>query len=185
MMNEWGVPGIELHSLLHQYCDRLAKKGQYVPPVAVAGGFTFEDQIFKGLALVAPYAKMIAWARSPLAAAMVAKTIGRRIEENSLPIYVERFGTTVSEVFVTAPELQERFKDRFKKLPVGAIGYYTYYERVAQGLRQLMCGARKFALQYISRDDIAALTPQAAEISGIPLVSDADGEEVEKILCAA
>ena len=185
MMNEWGVPGIELHSLLHQYCDRLAKKGQYVPAVAVAGGFTFEDQIFKGLALVAPYAKMIAWARSPLAAAMVAKTIGRRIEENSLPIYVERFGTTVSEVFVTAPELQERFKDRFKKLPVGAIGYYTYYERVAQGLRQLMCGARKFALQYISRDDIAALTPQAAEISGIPLVSDADGEEVEKILCAA
>jgi len=48
-----------------------------------------------------------------------------------------------------------------------------------------MCGARKFALQYISRDDIAALTPRAAEISGVPLVSDADGEEVEKILCAA
>jgi glutamate synthase domain-containing protein 2 len=185
MMNEWGVPGIELHSLLYQYCDQLAKQGCYVPPVAVAGGFTFEDQIFKGLALVAPYARLIAWARSPLAAAMVGKTIGRLIEENGLPVYIERFGTTVSEVFVTAPELAERFKDRFHKIPVGAIGIYTYYQRVAQGLRQLMCGARKFCLEHISRDDIAALTPQAAEISGIPRVSELDHEEVEQILRAA
>jgi glutamate synthase domain-containing protein 2 len=185
MMNEWGVPGVELHSLLYQLCDKLAKKGEYVPAIALGGGFTFEDHIFKGLALVAPYAKMIAWARGPLAAAMVGKTIGRSIEENSLPVYIERFGTTVSEVFVTAAELEERYKDRFKKLPVGALGLYTYYQRVAQGLRQLMCGARKFSLEYISRDDIAALTPRAAEITGIPLVSDADGEEVEKIMNAA
>ena len=185
MMNEWGVPGIELHSLLYQYCQRLAKQGHYVPPVALAGGFTFEDQIFKGLALVAPYARMIAWARGPLAAAMVGKTIGRLVEENSLPVYIERFGTTVSEVFVTAPELEERFKDRFHEIPVGAIGLYTYYQRVAQGLRQLMCGARKFSLEHISRDDIAALTPRAAEITGIPLVSDVDREDVEQILRAA
>jgi len=185
MMNEWGVPGIELHSLLYQYCERLTKAGHTIPAIALAGGFTFEDQIFKGLALVAPYARLIAWARAPLAAAMVGKTIGRCIEENNLPVYIERFGTTVDEVFVTATELQERFKDRFRKLPTGAIGLYTYYQRVAQGLRQLMCGARKFALRYISRDDIAALTPRAAEISGIPLVSDADQEEVDRILAAA
>ncbi|MBZ5543830.1 MAG: FMN-binding glutamate synthase family protein [Acidobacteriia bacterium] len=185
MMNEWGIPGIELHSMLREYCDRLAKEGRYVPPIALAGGFTFEDQIFKGFALAAPHVKLIAWARSPLAAAMVGKNIGRLIGENSLPIYIERFGTTVDEVFVTAPELQERYKDRFRKIPTGAIGLYTYYQRVAQGLRQLMCGARKFALEHISRDDIAALTPRAAEISGIPLISDTDREEVEQILRAA
>ena len=184
MMNEWGVPGIELHSLLFQYCETLAKKGRPIPPIALAGGFTFEDQIFKGLALAAPYVKMIAWARSPLAAAMVGKTIGKHIQDSNLPVYVERFGTTTDEVFVTAPELRERFKDRFSKLPTGAIGYYTYYQRVAQGLRQLMAGARKFSLKYITRDDIAALTPRASEISGIPLVSDADQEEVQKILAA-
>jgi len=184
MMNEWGIPAIELHTLLYQYCHRLAQQGRYVPPIALAGGFTFEDQIFKGLALVAPYAKLIAWARSPLAAAMVGKTIGRRIEESALPIYIERFGTTVSEVFVTAPELQERYKDRFRLIPTGAIGLYTYYQRVAQGLRQLMCGARKFALCHIARNDIAALTPQAAAASGIPLVSDVDRDEAENILAA-
>jgi glutamate synthase domain-containing protein 2 len=185
MMNEWGIPGVELHSLLYQYCERLARAGQPVPPIALAGGFTFEDQVFKGLALAAPYVKLIAWARAPLAAAMVGKTIGRHVEDNNLPLYIERFGTTVDEVFVTAPELRERFKDRFNKIPIGAIGIYTYYQRVAQGLRQLMCGARKFALNYISRDDIAALTPRAAEISGIPLVTETDAEEVERVFAGA
>ena len=66
MMNEWGIPGIELHSLLRQYLDELRRKGEYVPPIALAGGFTFEDQIFKGFALCAPYVKLIGWARGPM-----------------------------------------------------------------------------------------------------------------------
>lgn len=45
-----------------------------------------------------------------------------------------------------------------------------------------MAGNRKFKLEYISRDDIAALTQDAANISGIPYVTDVDKEEVEKIL---
>ncbi len=182
MMNEWGVPGIELYSLLHEYCGKLAKKGDYVPPIALAGGFTFEDQIFKGFAIAAPYVKMIGWARIPLAAAMVAKTIGKSIEGQNLPIYIERFGTTVDEIFVTAPELREMLGDRFSKLPTGAVGMYTYYQRVAQGLRQLMAGARKFSLKHITRDDIAALTPEASRISGIPMVCDIDAEDVNQVL---
>ncbi len=181
MMNEWGVPGIELHSLLRQFLDRLAAHKEFIPGIALAGGFTFEDQMFKGFALCAPYVKLIAWARGPLAAAMVAKTIGKSIEAQNLPIYIQRFGMSVDDIFVTAPELRQRLGDRFSKLPVGAIGYYTYYQRVAQGLRQLMAGARKFATQYITRDDIAALTPEASRISGIPQVSEVDREEVDHI----
>lgn len=182
MMNEWGVPGIELHSLLRDYLQRLSTRGAFIPSIALAGGFTFEDQIFKGLALGAPFVQLIAMARAPLAAAMVAKTIGNAIEQQSLPIYIERFGTSVDEVFVTAAELRQRFGDRFAKLPVGAIGYYTYYARLAQGLRQLMAGARKFAVRYIDRHDIAALTREAAEVSGIPYVTEMDREAAERIL---
>jgi glutamate synthase domain-containing protein 2 len=182
MMNEWGVPGIELHSLLRDYCQRLATRGAFIPAIALAGGFTMEDQIFKGFALGAPFVRLIAMARAPLAAAMVAKTIGNAIEQQSLPIYIERFGTTVDEVFVTAAELRNRYGDRFAKLPVGAIGYYTYYQRLAQGLRQLMAGARKFAIRYIDRDDIAALTREAAEVSGIAYVTEVDREAADKIL---
>jgi len=81
MMNEWGVPGIELWSLTHQYCERLAKKGEYIPDTVLAVGVTLEDQMFKGLALASPYVKAIGMARSPLAAVMVAKTIGNTIND--------------------------------------------------------------------------------------------------------
>ncbi len=183
MMNEWGVPSVELHSLLYEYCRRLDEKGEYVPDVALAGGFTLEDQVLKGLALGAPYVKLIGMARSPIAAVMVGKTIGRRMNENKLPVYVERFGHSVEEIFVTASTLKEELgADTFARVPTGAIGLYTYYERLAQGLRQLMCGSRKFALQYISRDDIASLTKEAAAVSGIPYVMDMDKEKAEEIL---
>jgi len=185
MMNEWGMPPVELHSLLHEYTRRLDEKGEYVPALALAGGFTFEDQIFKGLALGAPYVKLVGMARSPIAAAMVGKTIGRAITEQQVPVYVERFGTTRDEIFVTAAELRKELgNEEFEKLPTGAIGLYTYYERLAQGLRQLMCGARKFALEHIQRSDLACLTQDAARISGIQYITDVDRNEVEEILNA-
>ncbi|MHC4635336.1 MAG: FMN-binding glutamate synthase family protein [Planctomycetota bacterium] len=159
MMNEWGVPPVELHSLLYNYIKRLADKGEYIPTLALAGGFTFEDQIFKGLAIGAPFVKLIGMARSPIAAAMVGKTIGRTMEEQQIPVYIERFGNTK-----------------------GALGLYTYYERLAQGLRQLMAGSRKFAIEHITRDDIAALTNEAAQISGIQYVMNVDQGKVERIL---
>ncbi len=183
MMNEWGVPPVELHSLLYRYIKKLADKGEYVPAIALAGGFSFEDHIFKALALGAPFAKLAGMARAPIAAAMVGKTIGRTIEDNQVPVYIERFGNSKDDIFVTASTLRKELGDKeFEKLPTGAIGLYTYYERLAQGLRQLMAGSRKFSLEHISRDDLAALTPEASRISGIPYIMDLDMEEAEEIL---
>ena len=183
MMNEWGVPPVELHSLLYQYAKQLADKGEHLPALAVAGGFVFEDQIFKGLALGAPFVKLVGMARAPIAAAMVGKTIGRAIEENQLPVYVERFGSTKEEIFVTATSLRNELGvEQFEQLPTGAIGLYTYYERLAQGLRQLMAGSRKFSVDLISRNDVAALTHEAAAISGITYVMNVDEDEVKSIL---
>ena len=183
MMNEWGIPPVHLHSLLYQYVRRFAQRGESVPALAVASGFTFEDQIFKGLALGAPFVKLVGMARAPIAAAMVGKTIGRTMDEHQIPVYVERFGTSKDEIFVTASALRRELGDEeFERLPTGALGLYTYYERLAQGLRQLMAGSRKFSLEHITRDDIAALTHEAQAVSGIQYVMDADQEEVEKIL---
>ncbi len=183
MMNEWGVPPVELHSLLYQYTKKLADKGQYVPTIIPAGGFTFEDQMFKTLALGAPFFKIVGMARGPIAAAMVGKTIGRTIDDHQLPVYVERFGTSRDEIFVTSAELRKEIGDKeFESLPTGAIGLFTYYERLAQGLRQLMAGSRKFAIDYMSRNDLIALTPEAAHITGLTYVMEADKEIAEQIL---
>jgi glutamate synthase domain-containing protein 2 len=183
MMNEWGIPPVELHSLLYQYAKRLDDKKEHVPAIAVAGGFTFEDQMFKALAMGAPYVKLVGMARSPIAAAMVGKTIGKAIRDYSLPVYVERFGNSIDEVFVTAAHLRKEMGDKeFDSLPTGAIGLYTYYERLGQGLRQLMAGSRKFALKYMTRDDLTCLTRESAEITGIPYVMDLDKKRVDEIL---
>jgi len=183
MMNEWGIPPLYLHSLVYAYAKRLAEKNQYLPAIAVGGGFTFEDLIFKGLAMGAPYVKLIGMARGPIAAAMVGKTIGRAIDNQEIPVYVERFGSSKEEIFVTAGQLRRELgKETFEKIPAGAIGLYTYYERLAQGLRQLMAGCRKFSLEYLSRDDLAALTPEAAKISGIRYVMDVDEGRVDEII---
>jgi len=182
MMNEWGVPPVHLHSMLYQYADRLAKAGKPLPALAVAGGFSFEDQIFKGLAMGAPYVKIVGMARAPIAAAMVGKTIGRSIEARQVPVYISRFGCTKEEIFVTALDVKRKCNGNFDKIPTGALGLYTYYERLAQGLSQLMAGSRKFTLQHLARKDIAALTKEAADISGIPYVMDLDQSEVNEIL---
>jgi len=58
----------------------------------------------------------------------------------------------------------------------------TYFDRLNAGLQQFMAGARKFALQYITRDDLVALTRESAEVSGIPYVMESDREEIEDIL---
>jgi glutamate synthase domain-containing protein 2 len=182
MMNEWGVPTVELCSLTYEYVDYLAKQGKYVPDVAFAGGFTLEDQIFKGFALGAPYVRAIGLARASLAAAMVGKTIGARVMGGDLPVYIERFGKTMDEIFITGVHLRDTYGEDFEKLHPGALGVYTYYQRLAQGMRQLMCGARKFGLGYIARDDIASLTKEASEVSGIPMVTELDREAAWEII---
>lgn len=183
MMNEWGMPPVELHSLVYQYAKRLADKQRHLPAIAVGGGFSFEDQIFKALALGAPFVKMVGMARAPIAAAMVGKTIGMTIEAQQVPVYIERFGSSKEEIFVTASSLRKELgESAFDKLPTGAIGLYTYYERLAQGLRQLMAGSRKFSLGHLSRGDLAALTSEASDISGIRYIMDLDKEEVDGIL---
>jgi glutamate synthase domain-containing protein 2 len=182
MMNEWGVPSVELWSLTYEYCKKLDEKGEFVPDICFAGGITLEDQIYKALALGAPYVKAVGMARGPLASAMVGKTIGKRIAEDQIPVYIERFGSKKEEIFVTASDLKNEYGDRFEEIPTGALGVTGYFTRLNQGLRQFMAGNRKFNLSLIERNDMASLTREAADISGIPYVMDVDKEEVEEIL---
>jgi hypothetical protein len=62
------------------------------------------------------------------------------------------------------------------------VGLYTYMDRLTTGLQQLMCGARKFSLDHISRDDLVSLTQEGAMVSGLRYVMDVDRDEVDQIL---
>jgi hypothetical protein len=181
MMNEWGIPTVQLECLAHRMCERLKEKGAYIPPIAIAGGLSLEDHIFKALALGAPYVKAICLGRALMTAAMVGKTHGNLMAEK-----MELEGEEVEEgylrLFAVGGELKDRFGGDFGKLPPGAIGMYSYIDRLRQGFQQLMAGARKFAIQYIARNDLVALTRDAADISGIAYVMESDQQEVDEIL---
>jgi glutamate synthase domain-containing protein 2 len=182
MMNEWGVPTVFLQCLAYDYAKTLADKGKYIPDMAIAGGFILEDQIFKGLALGAPYFKIIGMARSPITAVMVGKTITNKINEDNVPASIKKYGSDMESIFIGVADLKKRFNGRFNDIPGSAIGLITYFKRLEQGLKQLMCGARKFSLEYINRDDLASLTKEASDISAIPYIMELDKQEVIAIL---
>ncbi len=182
MMNEWGIPTVYLESLLYQYLQQLEKKGAYIPCCAMAGGLSLEDHIFKAMALGAPYVKAICLGRASMTAAMVGNTIGQMIKKGKVPPEIGKFGTNVEHVFILASQLKAKYGKDFEKIPTGAIGMITYFDRLNAGLQQLMAGARKFALKHITRDDLCALTREAADVSGISYVMELDKKEAAKIL---
>lgn len=182
MMNEWGIPTVYLESLLYQCLKKLEHKGAFIPSCAMAGGLALEDHIFKAFALAAPYIKAICLGRASMTAAMVGNTIGEMIKKGKVPPDIAKYGTDIEHVFILAAKLKDKFGKDFQKIPAGAIGMITYFDRLNAGLQQFMAGARKFALKYITREDLVALTRESAEVSGIPYVMESDQDEVEKIL---
>ncbi|MCJ7614684.1 FMN-binding glutamate synthase family protein, partial [Candidatus Bathyarchaeota archaeon] len=182
MMNEWGIPTFYLQSLTYRFCEKLSKRGMRVPDIAMAGGFSSEDGVFKALAMGSPYVKAVCMGRGLMIPGMVGKNIATWIEEDNLPKSVSKYGSEVNEIFVAYSELEEKFGSDIKDIPLGAVGIYTYCQKFRVGLQQLMAGSRNFKLSTISRKDLMALTEEAAKISGIPYVMNAYGEEANKIL---
>jgi glutamate synthase domain-containing protein 2 len=186
MMAEWGVPAIYLHSMAYELCERLEYKGAPVPDIAFAGGFSAEDHIFKALALGAPYCKAVCMGRALMIPGMVGKNIERWLkgEDGGLPSTVGKYGSTKEEIFVCYEDLKAKFGKEVDNFPLGAIGIYSAGEKLKVGLQQLMAGARKWKVEYMSRDDLASLTEECAMVTGIPYIMDAYREEALRIIDA-
>ena len=78
--------------------------------------------------------------------------------------------------------MEERYGKDMKDIPLGAVGVYSFSQKIKVGLQQLMAGSRNFKLSTISRSDLMTLTKDAADISGIPYVMEAYRKEAEDIL---
>ena len=186
MMSEWGVPAIYLHSMAYELCLRLAAKGAFVPDIAFAGGFSSEDHIFKALALGAPYCKAVCMGRALMIPGMVGKNIGLWLkgEDGGLPSTVSKYGTTKEEIFVNYRKLKQTFGKEIDEMPLGAIGIYSAAEKLRVGLQQLMAGSRKWRTHLITRNDLACLTEEAANVTKIPYIMDSYREQALAIIDA-
>lgn len=164
MMNEWGYPAVLIEAALVSICKRLEAEGLALPDIAVTGGFATEDQVYKALALGAPYVKVVGLCRASMAAAMNGKKIGTLIAEGKLPPAIKRFGSSKEEIFVDLPELRGLYGERADAFSTGAIGTFSYLKRIGFGLQHFAALNRKFDLTYVDASDLIPLTLAARDI---------------------
>jgi hypothetical protein len=175
MMNEGSIPTSYLEALVVGCLDMIKQKSPNVsiPSIAIAGGIANETQMFKALAMGAPYINCIAMARAPITAAMKAKYIGQVINKHEatpamlrnlgFPKEKDPKGLTLNEAFVEYDNLGRVHNGH--KIPPSAIGVYTYFaDKLGIGLKQLLAGVRKFRLDLLDRQDIAYISQRAKEV---------------------
>jgi hypothetical protein len=175
MMNEGSIPTVYLEALVVGCLDMIKKKNPNanIPTIAIAGGIANETQMFKALAMGAPYVKCIAMARAPITAAMKSKYIGETIANGMVtPAMLKTLGfpkekdpssLTLNEAFVEYDKLQRTYGR--KDIPSSAVGVYTYFEsKLGTGLKQLLAGVRKFNLDLLDRQDIAYISQRAQDV---------------------
>jgi glutamate synthase domain-containing protein 2 len=183
MMEEWGMPSLYLQAAASEFCKKLADKGERAPDIAFAGAFSSEDGVFKALALGAPFCKAVCMGRALMIPGMVGKNIQEWIKDGKLPNTVGQFGSTPEEIFVCYEEVKDIVgADEMKNIPLGAVGIYSYSQKIRIGLQQLMAGARCFSVPAITRRELMSLTEECARVTGIPYLMDAYREEAMAIL---
>jgi len=180
MMNEWGMPTIVMESILYNMINRLKEKGYNLPEVAVAGGIAMEDQVFKVLALGAPHIKIVGIGRAAMTAAMVGKQVEELLNEGVVPKEFQRFGKTKKELFEDLRELKMYYENA-ENISCGAIGLFSYLNRIKAGVQQLMALNRKFSLENIQRQDVVPLTPWAKEVTGLKDFNELMEDALEKL----
>lgn len=193
MMDHWGVPSLQLHSKTYEYCRVLEGNGIQPPDISLAGGFAREDHIFKALALCAPYARLVCMGRAP----MIPGYVGSNIESllrperrdnipqhwDQMPTAIKNIGSTPEEIFAGWEAVKAKVgAEAMADIPFGAVAMFGYADKLAAGLQQLLAGARKFSLSEIDRDDLMAVNWETANVTHIPLTTEAQNERALDLL---
>jgi len=184
MMEEWGTPTFYLQCMTNELVNKLREcENAYIPDIAIAGGFSTEDHIYKVLAMGAPHTKAVCMGRALMIPGFVGKNIDIWMKEQNLPKSVSEFGGSKEEIFVSYETLKAKYGADIENIPLGAIALYTFSDKLKVGLQQFMSGSRKFDLASITRNDVFALTEEASKVSGITYVMDVQRDEAMRIIC--
>lgn len=164
MMNEWSLPTVLLEEAVCTLVTKLKNEQVWLPAIVMTGGFVSEDQVFKALSFGAGDVKAIGICRGTMAAAMSSKKVGELIKEGNIPKHLKVYGSTVEEIFGDLADLRHLYGVKANDFPTGAIGVFSYLNKIAFGLRHFMALNRKFDLKFLDSSDLIPLTKEAKEL---------------------
>lgn len=164
MMNEWALPTVCMEAAIVTACKKLKNEGLDLPAITVTGGFATEDQAFKALAFGAPFVTAVGLCRASMAAAMSAKKVGELIAAGKVPPHLQQYGSTVQEIFADLPDLRALYGKQADSFSPGAIGVFSYLNRIALGLRHFGALNRKFDVSLWNKTDLIPLTRDARDL---------------------
>lgn len=164
MMNEWGLPTVCMEDALVRICEKLRIEGLELPAIMVTGGFASEDQVFKALAYGSGSVTGVGLCRASMAAAMSGKRIGEAVKAGNVPAAFQKYGATVEELFGDLPDLRALYGREADGFSTGAVGVFSYLNKIAFGLRHFAALNRKFDVKYLDRTDLIPLTREAKDL---------------------
>ena len=164
MMNEWCLPTICLEDAVVRISKHLQAEGLSLPALTITGGFASEDQAFKALAYGNGHIHAVGYCRAAMAAAMTGKTIGQQIKSGQIPSMFEKYGASIEEIFTDLADLRALYGKEANNFPTGAIGVFSYLNKLAFGVQHFGALNRKFDLGLFGQEDLIPLTSDARDL---------------------
>lgn len=164
MMNEWSLPTICLEDVVVKYINNMKKHNMIIPAITITGGFASEDQVFKALAYGDGNISAVGLCRAAMAAAMSGKAIGEQIDSGKINNRLEKFGNSKEEIFGDLADLRAIYGTRANDFSTGAIGVFSYLNKIAFGVKHFGALNRKFDWKYFDKTDLIPLTREAKEL---------------------
>lgn len=160
MMNEWALPTIVMENEICKIIDIIKAEKQWIPAITITGGFASEDQVFKALSFGDKKVTSIGICRASMTAAMTGKKVGEMINAGTIPNHLKKYGETIEEIYGDLPDLRAIYGKKANDFPTGAIGVFSYLNKIAFGLKHFAALNRKFDIKYLDRSDLIPLTQE-------------------------
>ena len=80
------------------------------------------------------------------------------------PPHLASMGSTMEELFLDLPCLRALYGGEADTFSPGAIGVYSYLNRIGYGLQHFAALNRKFDLSYVDQSDLIPLTHDARNL---------------------
>lgn len=164
MMNEWSLPTVCLEDMVVEICKNLEQQNLVLPAITMTGGFASEDQVFKALSYGENKVTSIGLCRASMAAAMTGKRIGELINSGNIPKNLQKYGSTIEEIYGDLPDLRAIYGKKANEFSPGAIGVFSYLNKIAFGIKHFAALNRKFDLKYLDKSDLIPLTRDAKDL---------------------